>query len=747
MNISPTFVAAVSPPVRGQEGGYLPGVTMPDSVVRLLKILMAHPWLVASFLLLSAIGILIGIIIAIVKSRQKRLRQLALFKPLARLEASDLGIENYLGGECYIKRESDDALSNLLEEGVATILILGKPGSGKTRTAFEALKEKGDYYLLAPKPMPAPLKELAVPGVSKKKIVLFLDDIYRHIKKLDIVGLFSHLELKAKGVVFLATCSPDKLPFLEKTAPEVLHLFRPKNRIFLKDLTPAEQKSLADALGQEMDTLANVTPASLTLNLAEKKEQYRNSEDARLILHSLLLMNRASIFVYKEDLVRKVCQMVLGKDFSRSQWNSSLKRLVTIGLIAREDSTLHTYERYLEEDFITDYHPTERDIEALLEVLLQVKDKEGLISLGVYHSSKGQWEKALQALERAVELNPHQGEIRYLLGQSYEQMGMAEKALETYKEAVRYDNRSPKVYYALGTIYNEMYMVKEAVEALKRAVQLDPYHSRAYFQLALAFEKAGTIEGCLTWLREATRVDPDYTEAHRYLADLYQKRGQHREALIEYKELARINPDDEEAHIVLATAYNKLGKVNEALEELKELTRINPANLKAHYTLALTYYKKGMLEEAIKEFKDVLILNPEDHAARSNLALAYSKMNLLDEAIEEYKEILRLRPQEIGARYNLAQTYEKKGMIEEAGAEYKEILQVNPEHAESHYRLALMNLRAGLLEEATKGLKEVARLRPTHAMAHGQLAMIYQRQGLMAEARKEYRLYEQLRAR
>lgn len=750
MSILYTFLAVTNLPPKGPEGnlpGLLPDITLPHSLRLLLKFIKAHPGYLVAFLLLAAIGIIVGIIIGVIKKREKRLRQLALFKPVLRLDASDLGIENYLGRECYIERESDGNLVHLLEEGVSSVLILGRPGSGKTRTVFEALKRREDYYLLAPKPRPTSSKELTVPGLSKKKIILFLDDLHRYVKKLDVVGLFRQLEGKARGMVLLATCSPDKLPFLEKEVPEFLNLFSPKNRIVLRDLNPKEQKFLADTFGRKETAMGDVTPASFSLNWTETRERYKSSGDARSIIHSLLLMNRALIFVYKEDLVKKVCQKVFGKSFSRSQWNIFLKELVARRLITKKNATLDIYEGYLEENLIDDYTPAERDIDSLLEILLQAGDWEGLVSLGAYYSSKGQWEKALQALEKTVEINPHLGEVRYLLGQIYKRMGMTEKALEAYKEASRYDSRNSRAYYELGIIYNEMYMVKEAVEALKRAVILDPYHFRAYLQLALAFEKVGMIEECVAMLREATRINPDYTEAHRALADLYQRRGQSREALLEYKELARINPDDEEAHLVLATAYNKMGKVDEAVRELKELIRINAANLKAHYTLALIYYKKGILEEAIKEFKDVLILNPDDHAARLNLALAYSKKNLLDEAVEEYKEILRLRPQEIGARYNLAQAYEKKGSREEAVAEYKEVIKLNPEHVGAHYRLAAIYLKEGSLEEALKGFKEVIRLRPTHALAHGQLAMLYQKAGLMAEARKEYRLYEHLKAR
>ena len=779
-----TFIATTVPPEKGFERGLpysLPNITIPHSLKLLYGLVRAHPQYLAAFLLIAAIGIIVGIAIAVAKGREKRLRRLALCKPVTSLGPMDVGIENYLGKECYVRRESDEVLASLLEGGAPAILIIGRPGSGKTRTVFEALsgmaaslsaatpkpalersegvdialnKGREYLYILVPRPRLTSLKELTIPGLSRKKIVLFLDDLHRYVKKLDVVGLLRQLEVKATGTVLIATCPPDKLPFLEKEAPELLHLFRPKNRISLRGLSPDEQKFLASALGHnEIATMVSVTPAALVLNLAEMKERYKNSGDARPIIHSLLLLHKAFIFACGESLVREVCERVFNKTFSRSQWKGAIKGLVTMGLISTgratpgKDGTLEIYEGYLEEGFVDDYAPSEGDMNALQEVLLKSKDWEGLFSIGAYHSTKGQWEKSLQALEKAVEMNPHSTEIRYLLGQVYMRNGMTERALEAYREVARADKRNPRAYYALGTLYNEMYMIREAVDALRRVVSLDPNHSGAYFQLAMAFEKAGMIEECLEGLREATRIDPNYTEAHRYLAGLYQKRGQYGEALQEYRELARLNPDDEEAHLILATAYNKIGRVNEAIIELRELIRINPANLKAHYTLALACYKKGMLDEAIKEFKDVLILNPEDHSARSNLALAYSKKNLLDNAIEEYKEIIRLRPQEVAARYNLAQIHEKKGDWEETVTGYEEVIKLNPEHAEAHYRLALLNLKGGALEEAMKGFKETIRLRPTHALAHGQLAMIYQKIGLTAEARKEYRLYTQLKTR
>ncbi len=741
-----TFFAVAAPGKGGLLNHFFPHITIPPILRPLISFAKAHPGYLVAFLLLMALGILIGIIIGVKKGREKRLRHLALFKPVAKIAASDLGIKNYLGKGSYLRRQSDEALTNLLEEGASAVLILGRPGSGKTRTVFEALRAKEDHYLLAPKPRLTSLKELTVPGLSKKKLILFLDDLYRYVNKTDVVGLFRQLEGRAKGFVFIATCAPDKLPFLEKEAPEFLRLFKAKKRIFLRDLSPAEQKFFIEVLGfNEQIFATSLTPAYFALNLANMKERYKGSENIRAIIHSLFLLHKAFIFHCEESLVKEACEQVLGKHFSRSQWRDALRDLEAMSLTVKVDSTLESYERYMDEAFVDDYTPSERDIDTLQDAILKSKDGEALFGLGTYRITNGQWEKALPVLERAIEVNPHSSEARYSLGKAYEHMGMMERALEAYKHVVKLDSHNPAAHYALGTIYNEMYMVKEAVEAFKHTILLDPYHSRAYFQLAMAYEKAGMIEECLTMLRQVTRLDPDFSEARRYLANLYQKRGQYGEALQEYRELVRINPDDEEAHLVLATAFNKIGRVNEAMNELKELIRINPANLKAHSTLALAYYRKGMLEEAIKGFKDVLILNPDDLAARSNLALAYLKRNLLDEAVEEYREILIRKPEDVAARFNIAQAYEKQDRKEEAVEGYKEVLKHNPEHAEAHYRLAIINLKDGLLEEALKELKEVVRLRPTHAMAHGQLAMIYQKAGLLAEARKEYRSYERLR--
>ncbi|MFN3466328.1 MAG: tetratricopeptide repeat protein, partial [Candidatus Brocadiales bacterium] len=486
-----TFIATTVLSEKGVERGIpysLPDVTIPRSLKLLYGLVKAHPQYLVAFLLIAAIGIIVGIAIAMAKGREKRLRRSALFKPVARLGPADVGIENYLGKECYVRRKSDEALASLLEGGAPAILIIGRPGSGKTRTVFEALssmaaslpaappipalersewayiipsKGKEDLYILVPRPRLTSLKELAIPGLSSKKIVLFLDDLHRYVKKLDVVELLRQLEVKAAGTVLIATCSPDKLQFLEKETPELLRLFRPKNRISLRDLSPAEQTSLASALGHgEMATMANVTPASLVLNLAEMKERYKNSGDARLIIHSLLLLHKAFIFACGEPLARKVCERVFNKTFSRSQWKGAIKGLVTMGFISSgkaipsKDGTLEIYEGYLEEGLVDDYSPSEGDMNALQEVLLKSRDWEGLFSIGVYYSTEGQWEKSLQALEKAVEMNPHSTEIRYFLGQAYMQSGMTERALEAYRAVARADKRNPRAYYALGILYN-----------------------------------------------------------------------------------------------------------------------------------------------------------------------------------------------------------------------------------------------------------------------------------------------------
>ncbi|WP_456387441.1 tetratricopeptide repeat protein [Desulfolithobacter sp.] len=85
-------------------------------------------------------------------------------------------------------------------------------------------------------------------------------------------------------------------------------------------------------------------------------------------------------------------------------------------------------------------------------------------------------DKALEYIEKAVELRPGNGYILDSLGWVYYRLGRLEEARKALEEAVKLSPDDPAILDHLGDVYLELDMVQKAVEAYRRAQDLFTDH-------------------------------------------------------------------------------------------------------------------------------------------------------------------------------------------------------------------------------------------------------------------------------
>ncbi|MFQ5862233.1 MAG: tetratricopeptide repeat protein [Candidatus Brocadiales bacterium] len=717
----------------------------------LLKQAPSNLQLLLPILAVLIIGCIVGILVGRAKAKRNKLKKDALITKASKLLPDNLGIEKYADEYHYVPRESDEYLRRLLEEGAPRVLVLGKTGSGKTRTIYEAIKDKKDFIIFAPKHHTISSKNLKTMGsLRKKNVLLFLDDLDKHIKKIDIAMLIGQLEKNAKTLTVLATCrTGDTLTLVEKIEPSFLKQFENRIRIELRDLTADEEEALAKSLDRDWSpTMYDRTPGSVALDLPDMKARYKNaSNEGKAITWLLKILHSSFIYDCKENLVKKLFNMTFEKEpHIRANWGKALTEMVETGLITRKAGYLNIYDAYLDNDFIYDYSPGEEDYQMLEALLTKEKDAEALFSMGIFYDTKNQLDKSIGVLEKAVEFDSNHIGARLCLAAAHEKKNMLEEAITQYKEVMKTSPDNAQVHYRLGLIYYNQNMIEEALEEFRSAANINPNHIEAHYNLALVYEKLEQVEDAIAEYRETIRLGPAHLDAHRNLAFIYNKKGMVYEAIREFKEVAWLNPDDAEVHYILASAYSESGKTEEAIAEYKELVRINPDDVKAQYNLAVSYYKMGKLEGTIEAFKEVIRVNPDDVRAHYNLGLAHYKKNMVDDAVREYEEVLRLKPGDPAAYYNLALCYDRKGIIDKAIDGFKEAIRNYPNHPDAHRYLALAYNKKDMFDAAIEEFKEALRIRPKDPTAHGGLALAYHKKGMTTEARKEFRIYEQLKA-
>ncbi len=250
----------------------------------------------------------------------------------------------------------------------------------------------------------------------------------------------------------------------------------------------------------------------------------------------------------------------------------------------------------------------------------------------------GESEKALEAFERVLNIDPGEIDLATRVAFLLTQQGDYPRAIDILKDAVKAEPKESGPYLQLAYIYAKyLKKMEPAIRYAEEAVTLEPNEIEGYQRLAEVQLAAGNRKGALQTLDRAARVETNVPSFWTQLGKLYL-------ALIAQPEK---NPKPEE-----------LEKVNAVFRKALALAPGDASVL----TAAADYFAASQqMQEAIPLYLRVLELQPNDSNAREKLATGFMLTNQRGKAIEMLQEIIQQHPEKY-------QPYELLGRVLEEDA-------------------------------------------------------------------------------
>jgi tetratricopeptide (TPR) repeat protein len=122
-----------------------------------------------------------------------------------------------------------------------------------------------------------------------------------------------------------------------------------------------------------------------------------------------------------------------------------------------------------------------------------------------------QFDKAIAAGRKAIELNPNSDEAYVILAMTLSWIGKVEEAIELIKKAMRLCPFPPSYYYyALGDSYLIAGRVEEAISEYKKTLHLTPQHIDALASLSICYGLLGLEEESRAAAEEVIKLDPNF---------------------------------------------------------------------------------------------------------------------------------------------------------------------------------------------------------------------------------------------
>jgi tetratricopeptide (TPR) repeat protein len=590
-----------------------------------------------------------------------------------------------------------------------------------------------------------------------------------------------------------------------------------------------------DKAAVELEIALKLAPSDFdiayTLALAHLKQQ--QLAPARQILRGLLqkLGNRAEVHNlfgrayretkhYDEAIEEFKKAIALDTKQPRAHYNLGLTYLLKDGALSLKEAAeefrieLSVYP----EEFLAVYNlglvcVVERKYEEAVKLLekasrLRPQNPDVRLFLGNAYHGLSQFERAIESIRKAMELNPlldkisaHAAEAHFLLGQSLVRVGRAEegekeleraselkaKALENDRQKIdAYLNTeeyrgfrfSPeeeqralsatgaperkakekfkasekflsevvaKIHNQTGLLYADRQDFLKAAEHFHAAIVWDSKLVGAGYNLGLAYYQTERYKEAIPPLESEIKNDPANSSAKHLLGLSYFMAEDYAKASALLGEVLPTRPNSVGLYYTLSLSLIKQKKLAEASDVIKQMLVMGGDNAQIHILLGQAHHAQNEDEKALEELKKASEMDGRLALAHYYAGLIYIKMGKFDEAAREFEAELAVSPKDNQAKYHLAFVLLARGQLERGIALMREVIAAKPDFADARYELGKALLGRADVGGAIESLELAVKLAPDKSHIHYQLGRAYTAANREADAQKSFETFKQLK--
>ena len=178
----------------------------------------------------------------------------------------------------------------------------------------------------------------------------------------------------------------------------------------------------------------------------------------------------------------------------------------------------------------------------------------------------GKLPEAIQALERALEVDPQLVQAHTGLISLYGRANQPQRAEEHYRAGLKSNPDQAELHYNFGVLETDQNRYAEAVKAFEKAIAINPEYADAHHNLGFLLERERRFDDAMREYRLAINSEQDFRLARYHLGRLLLARGRSREAVDQF--LKTLTPEDDKTPTYmfgLAAAYNQAGNRERAI--------------------------------------------------------------------------------------------------------------------------------------------------------------------------------------
>ncbi len=536
-------------------------------------------------------------------------------------------------------------------------------------------------------------------------------------------GVPGKLLMLVAGLV-LAGCSgpmvkqDPQTPITEKPAPEPVIVsvepVRPKIDLTEEMLIRILEAEFAGQRGHLDSALTNY------LELA------RETKDPKIIERA----TRIAVFAKDEAATTELANMWVELD----PRNPDAHQVLAVMAIRKGD--IETALRHLES--ILDYTYGEMDQKLLMiasmlgreadkAMIMEVMEKitvnrqdspESLFAFSRVAAILGEFERALELLEKSYSLNPDNEAVALSYVSILQRLDRFEEALAWLEKALKKPRDGDfDLRFAYARLLTDVRRYDDSVEQFELLAEEDPKNEDVLFALSLLYLQLNRLDDAEKYLLLLSEDNNKTNDANYYLGRIAEDRDDPAKAAIWYQGV-QAGQNYFDAQVRLALTLAKQDRLDDARKHLQSIRTENPREsvmlVQAEAELLVELQR---LDEAI-EIYDVALKDKFDADLLYSRAMLAEKMNRLDILEADLRLIIERDPQNAQAMNALGYTLaDKTDRFEEAEKLIDQALQLRPD---DHFILdskGWVLYRMGKVDEALPYLRKALELIPDGEIA------------------------------
>jgi tetratricopeptide (TPR) repeat protein len=376
------------------------------------------------------------------------------------------------------------------------------------------------------------------------------------------------------------------------------------------------------------------------------------------------------------------------------------------------------------------------------------KESTFLSNRAGYYAERGQQDKAILDLNRAIELDPGNAAAHFNLAAYYCEMSFTDRALEELDKAMALDSedqprdlegRGTREYSLRGSIKSRKGLFDEAIRDFDKAIQANPKFYPAYIGRGIAYLGQNHPELAISDFDKAITLNPRFAGAYSNRGAAYAAKGMLEKGISDCDVALKIDPRSAQSYFIRGRIHAQMTSYDKAISDFNKAIEINPKNAQFYLFRGRVFNLNGENGKALLDFKRAIELNPNDEKAYFHQAKALHQDGVLNEALHTYDKAISINPAFVDALVNRAALYVNMGQLESALSDLNRAIKINPKCAEAYNNRGAVYFQQHQSEKALHDFNEAISLKPQYADALFNRANMYKSIGEYGKAAEDFK--------